>query len=42
MIEGKGKKSMLMGILGVAVGVMIGIIGANVVEKNFLDKDGEA
>jgi hypothetical protein len=33
---------MLMGILGVAVGVMIGIIGANVVEKNFLDKDGEA
>ena len=29
MIEGKGKKSMLMGVLGVAFGVMIGIIGAN-------------
>ena len=42
MIEGKGKKSMMIGILGVAFGVMIGIIGANMVEKNFLKKDGEA
>jgi hypothetical protein len=30
---------MLMGVLGVAFGVMIGIIGANMVEKNFLNKD---
>jgi hypothetical protein len=42
MIEGKGNKSMVWGILGVAFGVMIGIIGANMVEKKFLSKDGEA
>jgi len=30
---------MLMGVLGVAFGVMIGIIGANMVEKNILNKD---
>ena len=39
MIEGKGKKSMLTGVHGVAFGVMIGIIGANMVEKNILNKD---
>ena len=39
MIGGKGKNKVLFGILGVAFGVMIGIIGANYAEKNFLNKD---
>ena len=41
MIEGKGKKSMWMGVFGVAFGVMVGIIAADMVKKNFLNKDGE-
>jgi|TARA_R110000823_G_scaffold244869_2_gene369062 ABC-type transporter Mla subunit MlaD len=39
MIEGKGKKSMWMGIFGVAFAVAVGILGANYAQKNFIDKD---
>lgn len=43
MIESKGKSknSMLMGVLGVAFGVMVGIIAADMVKKNFLNKSEE-
>ena len=43
MIESKGKSknSMLMGVLGVAFGEMVGIIAADMVKKNFLNKSEE-
>ena len=39
MIGKEGKKSMWMGIFGVAFAVAVGILGANYVQKSFIDKD---
>ena len=41
MIEKGKSKSMWMGIFGVALGVAIGIIGADAIKKNFLNKKDE-
>ncbi len=41
MIEGKGKKSMLMGILGVAFAVFIGVTAADMYSKA-QNKDADA